>query len=179
MVDFATLAIVLLIMIAFCIPFIYSYQKKKQHEKKLAGQFINKARELQLDISVYDIWRRKYAIGIDKSRGQLLYVKFEPDKKVNLFKLSNIKKVRVQNEQREVGSGKEKDLVIDKIWLALAFNDPKVPEAILEFYDADESFGLIGEPLLAKKWQALVGELLENIGKPQPKRSVHHEQGVG
>src|SRR5690606_10526693 len=71
MIDYATLTIVVVIIVAFCAPFVYSHQKKKRHEKRLFNDFMAKASQYQLQIGTYDLWRRSYVIGIDEERSQL------------------------------------------------------------------------------------------------------------
>jgi hypothetical protein len=153
MIDITTLAIVLALTVAFCIPFIHSHRKKKNHEKSLVKQFMDKAAELHLVISTYDIWRRVYIIGLDKKQAKLLYIKFGTDTKIQSVDLANIKRVSISKVEREVVTGEGKEKVTEK--LGLTFSSSVVADTYLEFYNDDESLGLMGEPVLTQKWHDL------------------------
>jgi len=156
MIDITTIAIVLALTIAFCIPFIHSHRKKKKHERLLLKEFYDKAFELQLNVSTYDLWRRTYVIGIDTHQSKLLYMKLHPGTQVVSVDLKDIKRISISKEEREVGSGKEMQRVTEK--LALSFSSSNTQDFRLEFYDSEENIELMGEPVLIKKWHDLVKE---------------------
>jgi hypothetical protein len=170
MIDYITLTIILVILVAFCMPFVYSHQKKKKEEKKLIDSFLSKAQDHQLKISKHELWRRNYIIGIDSDKGKVFYIKFLPEMKEKIIDLHEIKKVRVADIQREVGTDKEK--VIEKLWLSFSYIDLKVPETDLEFYDADESMGLMGEPLLIKRWEKIIQDNLDVLHRHMPSKNI-------
>src|SRR5690606_21440770 len=170
MIDYITLTIILVIMVAFCMPFVYSHQKKKKEEKKMIDSFMKKAQIHQLNISKHELWRRNYIIGIDSDKGKLLYIKFHPEMKENIIDLHKIKKVRIADAHSEVGTDKEK--VVEKLWLSFSYFDLKVSETDLEFYDAEESMGLMGEPLLIKSWEKIIQENLAVLPKPVPPKNI-------
>ena len=161
MIDITTLAIVLALTIAFCIPFIHSHRKKKNQEKLLLKQFMDKAAALQLSITTYDIWRRTYIIGIDEKHAKLLYIKFGTENRIHSVDLTNIKRVSISKVERDVVNGEEKQKVIEKLGLSLSSS--VVSDIYLEFYNDDESIGLLGEPVLTQKWHDLVKKSLEQI----------------
>lgn len=160
MIDITTLTIVLAITIAFCIPFVVSHQKKKKHEQSLLKAFLAKAKDYDLTIDDYDIWRRTYAIGIDRSKSQLLYLKFHPQIKETLVDLKIIKRISISKEEKEVGSGKDKEKVILRLALSFSNSDAGVAPQVVEFYDSDDILGLMGEPLLVRKWHDIVKDAL-------------------
>lgn len=160
MIDYITLTIVLVITIAFCVPFVYSHRKKKKLEKGLVDEFMGKAHQYQLKISSYDLWRRSYMIGVDEKKSHLLYVKFQPDAQEHLVDLKTVKNIRVLKEEREVQSDEGKEKVVDKLWLSLVDSNTKSADIHLEFYNAAENMGLMGEPLLIQKWHNLLQDLL-------------------
>lgn len=153
MIDITTLAIVLALAIAFCVPFIHSHRKKKNEEKFLLKQFMDKAAELQLTITTYDVWRRIYIIGMDEKQAKLLYIKFGTDTRIQSVDLANIKRVSISKVEREVVTGEGKEKVTEK--LGLTFSSSVVADIYLEFYNDDESLGLMGEPVLTQKWHDL------------------------
>src|SRR5690554_2302032 len=132
MADITTLIMVLVLLGAFCVPFIYAHQKKKQQEKHLVTSFMAKAKEHQLQIHAYEIWRRTYMIGLDKDTLQLMYIKFHPEMQTRVVDIKKINKVRVINEHRLVGA--DKQTVIDKLWLLLMHKDQLHPDIHLEFF---------------------------------------------
>lgn len=158
MIDITTLAIVLALTFAFCIPFIHSYRKKKNHEKFLLKQFADKAADLHLTITTYDMWRRTYIIGIDEKQAKLLYIKFGTYPRTESVDLANIKRVSISKVEREVLNSEEKQKVIDKLGLSLSSS--VVSDVFLEFYNDEESIGLQGEPVLTQKWHDLVKKSL-------------------
>lgn len=170
MIDYGALILVLVLTVAFCVPFVYMHQQKKQHEKKLVGNFMSKSKELQLQISSFDLWRRTYIIGVDPNQMKLLYMKFGEDEKVILLDLTHLKKVRIVDEKLEVGSGKEKEIIVTRLWLAFEDQNSNVRDTMLEFYNSDETHGLLGEPLLVKKWSNEVQTVLDKIARKAIKK---------
>src|SRR5690606_41078692 len=110
-----------------------------------------------------ELWRRNYIIGIDSVKAKLLYIKFLPEMKENMIDLHKVKKVKVTEEQREIGVDKEK--VVEKLRLSFSYLDPKIPETHLEFYDAEESLGLMGEPLVIRRWEKSIQGSLDGLPK--------------
>lgn len=154
MIDITTLAIVLALTVAFCIPFIHSHRKKKNHEKSLLKQFMDKSTELHLSISAYDIWRRAYIIGIDKQQAKLLYMKFGSEILMRSVDLTHVKRVSISKVEREIDTGEQKQKVTERLGLSLS--SPDASDIYLEFYNDDESIGLVGEPVLTQKWHDLI-----------------------
>lgn len=154
MIDITTLAIVLALTVAFCIPFVHSHRKKKNEEKLLLKQFMEKASELQLTITTFDIWRRTYIIGLDEMRSRLLYMRSGTDTRITSVDLAHMNRVSISKVQREIATAEGKEKVTEK--LGLTFSSPGVADIYLEFYNDDENMGLMGEPVLAQKWHDLV-----------------------
>jgi hypothetical protein len=168
MIDITTLAIVLALTVAFCIPFIHSHRKKKNHEKSLLKQFMDKAAELHLSISAYDIWRRTYVIGIDEQRAKLLYMKFGPEILMRSVDLIHMKRVSISKVEREIVTGEQKQKVTERLGLSLSSTVES--DIYLEFYNDDESIGLMGEPVLTQKWHDLVKKsVAQNTGSLSPR----------
>ena len=167
MLDITTIIIVLAMAVAFCIPFFLSHQKKKKHEQSLLNIFHTKAADHQLEIGAYDIWRRSYAIGIDSRKSQLLYIKFSPEIQETIIDLKATKRVSIHKEEKEIGTGKDKEKITEK--LALSFTSTgSLNSKDLEFYDSEETMGLMGEPVLIQKWHNLVKDSLgQDRHKPQ------------
>ena len=175
MIDYGALILVLVLTVAFCVPFIYMHRKKNQHEKKLVRDFMSKSNELQLQISSYDLWRRTYLLGIDQLQMKLLYMKFGEDQKVILLDLTHFKKVRIMDEKLEVGTGRDKEIIVTKLWLAFEDVNPNVQDTFLEFYNSEETHGLLGEPLLIKKWNNEIQNLLKKIVRKPIKKEFNHK----
>src|SRR5690554_3264976 len=133
MVDFTTLSIVLILLGAFCTPFIYAHKRKAQEEKQLLQSFFAKAKEHQLHVHVYELWRRTYVIGLDKSLFQVIYIKFNPEMQVKVVDLKKIKNLGIVNEHRRVGP--DKQLVIDKLGLLFIHEDQLLSDIYLEFFN--------------------------------------------
>lgn len=175
MIDYGALILVLVLTVAFCVPFIYMHHKKNQHEKKLVCDFMSKSNELQLQISSFDHWRRTYILGIDPHQMKLLYMKFGEDEKVLLLDLTHFKKVRIVDEELEVGTGKQKEKIVCKLWLAFQDVNPNVQDTLLEFYNSGETHGLLGEPLLIKKYSNEIQNVLEKLEWKAIKKEYTHK----
>lgn len=167
MIDITTLAFVVAITVAFCAPFILSHQKKKKHEKSILNDFMGEAASHRMTISSYDIWRRSYVIGIDEQQSKLLYMKFGPEPITELVDLENIRRISISKEEREIVTGKEREKITDKLMLALS--SAESAPVFLEFYNSDETMGMMGEPVLIQKWHDLVKG---SLGKTQQKFQV-------
>lgn len=167
MIDITTLTIVLAITIAFCIPFILSHQKKKKHEQSLVKTLMAKAAENHMTISTYDIWRRSYAIGVDPGQSKLIYIKFSPQVQETVIDLKTAKRVSIYREEKEIGTGKEKEKIVERLALTLTSADARLASNSLEFYNSEENMGMMGEPLLIQKWHDIVkGALGQDLQKP-------------
>jgi hypothetical protein len=173
MVDITTLSIVLVILGAFCLPFFYSHQKKKQQENQMVSSFMTKSKENHLLIHSFELWRRSYMIGLDKDQLKLMYVKFHPQMQVKIVDLKNIKKVNIVNEHRIVGAEKQK--VIDKLGLLLIHEDLRLADIYLEFFDAEEKEDLLGEPPLMQKWKNLIEITLNDFQKKSSYNKIDTE----
>lgn len=163
MVDITSFLIVLVLLVAFSSPFVYYTRKKKQHEKKLVKNFMAIAKEHHLNIGPFELWGRAYVIGLDMHQHFILHVKFAPELQVNLVDLKKIQEIQITDEHRFVGEDKQK--ITERLALFLRHMDPKVPAMSLEFYNDKESIGLLGEPLIIKKWYGKIKEELADLKK--------------
>lgn|SRR5690606_10301203 len=170
MIDITTLAIVLALTVAFCIPFIHSHRKKKNHEKLMLKQFADKAAELHLTIATYDIWRRTYVIGIDEKQAKLLYMKFGADSRTHAIELADVKRISISKVERETSTGEKKQKITEKLGLSLSSGSS---DRYLEFYNDDDSIGMMGEPVLIQKWHDLVKNSLAKKTESDQKPLVH------
>lgn len=168
MTDYTTLAIILVILVAFCIPFFYSYQKKKQEEKNIINRFVTRAKELGLNLSTHESWRRSYMIGLDKESGKVLYTRFQPEADEQVVDLREISRVDALKEYNDAAI--ETNKVVNKLWLSLSPAE-KSANILLEFYNAEVNMGMMGEPVLVEKWQKLIQDSI-NEGKKKRKNPV-------
>ena len=164
MTDYSTIAIILVILIAFCIPFFYSYQKKKQEEKRIADKFISRARELGINISTQESWRRSYMIGLDKDSGKVLYRRFQPEVEESLIDLKEISRVAALKQYNDAAI--ETNKVVNRLWLSFIPIE-KSRDILLEFYNAEINMGMMGETVLVEKWQKLIQERIDEEKKSQ------------
>ena len=173
MVDFATLSIVLVLLGAFCTPFIYAHYKKAQQEKQLIRSFLGTAKDQQLNIHAYELWRRTYVIGLDKDLLRLMYIKFHPQTQMSIVDLKKIKNVGILNEHMLVGE--DKQIVIDKLGLLFIHEDPLLSDIYLEFFNAAVKDDPLGEPTLIQRWH----KLLEVTISDYQKKSSEKYKGAG
>ena len=162
MTDYSTIAIIVVILVAFCIPFFYSYQKKKQEEKKIVDRFISRARELGINISTHESWRRSYMIGLDKESGKILYFRFQPEVEERLIDLKEISRVAALKEYNDAAI--ETNKTVNKLWLSFVPVE-KSRDILLEFYNGEINMGMMGEPVLVEKWRKLIQERIDEVKK--------------
>jgi hypothetical protein len=142
------------------IPIIIINHKKRSRDKQFVQMLFNLAGQYNCKITEYDHWGNK-AIGIDKQRLQLFFIcKKEAsgltEKQVDL---DTIKKCRFINTSRTVNTGGGSQTVIEKLELGFTWNDPKIPEDYMEFYNSIyDSLSLRGEIQLAEKWSAIANK---------------------
>lgn len=154
--DSITLLIAIVSMIAFAFPFVI-------YSKKITKENIQKSTKLeefiksqQLNVTVKELWRDRYFVGMDLHQRKLVYVQNLQEFQPIVIQLDDINHVAKHEASRMLGSGKNQRKIIDELHLQLVGKSGKL-KASLEIYNGEIFSDLSGEPVLIEK--------LENILK--------------
>lgn len=147
------------IVIALCFsPFIYMAMRGKKREKNFLHLLLNKAKQLNCNITNYEI-SGNIIIGLDETTKELFFLrKINNEERFQHLNLKEIKSVRLNNANRVISSGKSQQKVLDKLQLAFTYTKAGNPEVIFEFFNSDESLIVNGELKLIEKWSKLLNE---------------------
>lgn len=151
------------IMIAICVlPIVLIYRSRKNTEKKLIQSLNNLAEKQHCKVSNLETWSNS-AIGIDETTNMLFFYRQIKEKEIaRNIKLSEISKCMVHNTNRNIKEGNYS--ITEKIELVLSPKTKGNPDIALEFYDAEISAQLSGEPQLAEKWaRNISGRLVKKV----------------
>jgi hypothetical protein len=154
-IDPVTAVLSLVLFCAFTVPFIYHYQKNKGKEKLLLQRLKEIASQSGAIPDRIEIWRYHYAIGLDKTKKQLIYVLEGENSYAICLPLSEVKKVSVLKKNREIETNEGKKTILEQVVLELNLGSNKKP-SLIEFYNEDRFSDLMGEEVLAEKWAELI-----------------------
>ncbi|NEM97698.1 hypothetical protein [Pontibacter burrus] len=146
---------ILIAIVALClvtIPFIIV----RLRNKRKSNHILNSLSEIdgqQLNISQYDHWNQRFAIGIDTTQNKLAYLKQQEngDRKV-VVDLNQVEKSTLSSLYNDTNNNR----IFEHIAIELAFKGAKSPAQMLEFYSSRESFTLDLELVLAQKWVDII-----------------------
>ena len=150
------------IVIALCFsPFFYMAMRGKKREKKFFQSLLNKAKQLNFNVTDYEI-SGNIIIGLDDTNKELFFLKkINNEERLQHLNLKEIKSLRLNNANRIEGSGKNQQKVLDKLQLVFTYTKSGSPEVIFEFFNSDESLILNGELKLIEKWAKILKEELD------------------
>lgn len=141
-----------ILMCAFSIPFVYSAQKNKRKIKAIKAKLQEVAKSMDASPSEVEIWRNRYAFGLDPSQNKLIYLREEEDFVSYKLDLREFRKASLIKHFQEV-DGKQQTTKLPE-YLAIELT-PVAADAklvTLEIYDAEHYSDLLGETVLAEKW---------------------------
>ena len=144
----------------FIVPVLYYQGVQKRKRKEFLKNFIGVAQQEQVMVTEYDFWNHGYAIGIDRVKNQLFYLKKKEGKEQKiLIDLNVVDRCSLVNQNRLVGDNR----TIDRLSLVFSYRNAKHPEKELEFYNKEESMSLNDELQLLEKWKSLVNTKLVEL----------------
>lgn len=133
--------------LAICVlPFIYIRMVTRKKEQQFQNHFLLKAKDLGIQLSEYETWSLRYAIGIDAERTKLLYFKAENEEYISIDLNSITTATIIRTDKKTM----ENDTVIDSLILSIPC---KGMNYNLEFYNSQISYGLNDELKLIEKWR--------------------------
>ena len=148
-------AIIGFVLVAiFILPLVYLVNMQKNKDKKLLKSFHAAAKKFSVTISKNEVWNSGYCIGIDDTNSKILYFyKKHGKEESTLIDLTEVKKCRTSNINRNVKTKAGNIYVIDRIELVFSYKDTATTDKSLIFYSAVDDMTLNNELQLAEKWQ--------------------------
>lgn len=155
-------AIIGFVLVAiFILPLVYLVNMQKNKDKKILKSFNAVAKKFNVSITKSEIWNSGYCIGIDDSNKKLLYFyKKNGKEESTLIDLSEVKKCKSSNINRNVKTKSGNIYVIDRIELVFSYKDSSIADKALMFYSAVDDMTLSNELQLAEKWQNAISSLM-------------------
>ncbi|QDH80534.1 hypothetical protein FKX85_16395 [Echinicola soli] len=161
MIDTISMVFVVVMIIAFAIPFVIHSKKNKRKQAQVNKRILEFARMHDLSLHFTELWRNQYFLGLDEVKCQLVYLEDVGGGEPIIIDLKTIRRVHINEKIRRIKSRDNSlgDKIIDKIELIL---EGEVPgqQCMLEVYDGEKFSGLVNEPILAKTWEKRIHEAI-------------------
>jgi hypothetical protein len=161
--DKASTIIGIVIVTMTVLPFLIYNIFKNMKKMKFRKNFMEFSEKSNLKLSKHDIWKNRYAIGIDSDSKRLLYYNIKENKPgATLIELSEVQKCRVVSTDRHVKSQNTINDKTNRLELIITYNNSGVPENILEFYKNPEFMPGTEDFAHADTWLSIINSNLEN-----------------
>ncbi len=160
-IDITTLVISAAALIAFILPFYFAGRNVNKKKALAMKQIADFAKSQNLTFSIQDIWRNQYFIGLDTTKGVLIYCENLSNTSPVVIELKKINHVTIDETAHVVTNMTNSNKVVDKLSLFIFDNRNRIVQD-LEFYDGDRYSDLNGEAVLIKKWEILIREQIKN-----------------
>lgn len=152
MIDFITIALVILLTFALAIPLIINGNKNKRLQRSAKKRFTEFAQRQGFSLSVLEFWRNHYFIGLDEQNLQLFYADGLQVESPQIIDLKHVHHVTIRENcrllKRQGGSTK----IIDRLALELD-QSGNHSKKTLEIFDGERFSNIVNEPVLAKVWK--------------------------
>lgn len=159
-IDLTILAISIVGIVAFIVPFFIKHQGNKKTTLKVRQQLNEKLLENQLSVQEEEIWRDRYFLGLDKSKNKLIYIQDISKMTLQIIDLEKISTVSIHETSHHVGDKKNGRTIIDSIHLSIQSKDTS-KTLTLEVFNSDYFSDLFGEPVFAKRWKEIIEKQLK------------------
>ena len=151
-IEPVTLSVCILLLCAFCAPFLYYSKKNSKRNKQLIAKLYELAGSSGANLSEVETWRARYGIGVDSTKKVLVYFQSGEDEATKILNLNDYGKVSLLKNYPEEKPGKQNYRIPESVAIELV---PRLDSSAihrLEFYHADHFTDLQGETVLADKW---------------------------
>ena len=158
--DLSSLIIGGIICLAIILFFYFNYRKRVAHEKELINSLHHAAEEYKIQIAEGDVWRNKYAIGLDPFRKAVIFLSKELNEtKVDFIDLKKVTSLSLNEvcERKNTSNG----ILKNTSHLGLIFRYNQATSIEIPFYNDKEFVELINEYPLIGKWHSRIKALLE------------------
>lgn len=145
------------------LPFLIVYLNKKSKYRKFENDFMNLAGKENITFSQKEIWNHRYAIGIDSNLKKIIYANKQKEKVEGiLIDLAEVEKCRTISINKTVKNQYGKNALTDRLELIFTFNNPQIPEKVLEFYESADFMPNDEEHAHIDKWLQIVNSILKD-----------------
>jgi hypothetical protein len=145
-IDLTTIIIAVIGLSIFIIPVILDRLSEKKRSKGIETEFLALAKNQNVKISHYDVWRNSNAIGIDQNSKKVFFLKKQKESNQEiLIDLAQVKKCRIVKTDSK-----------NHIGLTFTFSEAGKPETTLDFYSKNRDNNPDGEYKLAEKWLGII-----------------------
>ena len=148
------------VCLAIIALFYVNYRRRIAHEKELINSLHHAAEEYQIQITEGDVWRNKYAIGLDPFRKAIIFLSKEVNEtKVVFIDLKTVVSFRLNEicERKNTANG----ILKNTSFLSLIFQYSQSNKIEIPFYTEKEFVELVNEYPLIGKWHSRIKTLLE------------------
>lgn len=147
------------IIIAICLVPVFVLSRKSNQKKKRIKNILSAiAKTKSGELAAHEICG-EVAVGITENEEAFVFYKKHEDgtESKSCILLTEIKKCVLIKTTRNATSGN-----IGKLNLSFEFLDKSKPDISLEFFNASETFQLIGELQLVEKWKPIIDSAIAN-----------------
>lgn len=162
MLDYITMAFVVVLMTAFALPFIIHSRKNTKKKALAKKRLLDFASNNGLSLCTMEFWRNSYFMGLDQVKAQLVYSNDINSNSPQLINLREVREVQVHELSRKIKQNGGTDKVIDRLELILIGDLPE-KRWILEVFEGDRFSDVAGEPVLIKTWKDRIQNTLDGL----------------
>lgn len=166
--DSATFIIGAISIAIFILPFAVTRMNRKKQEKQLLQSLSNLAKQHNCKITQHEFCS-DFVIGLDENANSLFFFKRHRQngnkETAHHINLSEFQNCNIINKNRVVKSNGSDSKVIDRLELSFTPVAKNQPAFLLELYNSEESFQLVGELQLIEKWSKLINEKIKHQKK--------------
>jgi hypothetical protein len=159
-IDPVTMSLSFILFGAVCAPFIYHSIQDTKKRKILLQKLSELASLKNGKLTLSEIWRNQYAIGLDSDNKVLVYMRSSDQPLEISLDLKQVKSAKIKKITREIVVGKDKRILVDYLGIELDYLLEGSQPTVLEFFDSELYTDLNGESVLAEKWVELISGLL-------------------
>jgi hypothetical protein len=159
-IDFPTLVVSGVILLAVIAPFIYYSIKSKKSKAEFFKRFEHFTSGLNLSPDLREDWRNRYILAFDKAKNVLIYYQSGENEEKREISLKDVNRVSVYQTYFENDPASGKSKILDQISLQVHFKNQSKPVLNLEIYNSEHFSDLIGETVLAARWAELINQQL-------------------
>jgi hypothetical protein len=157
-IDFPTLVVSSVLLLAIVAPFIYFIRRQKKQKIEFLNKFEQFVSRLNLSPELREDWRNRYILAFDKSKNVLIYYQDGDIEEKRLISLKEVDRITVEQKLLESAANHGDRKILDQVSLLVHFKNPNQSVITLSIYDSAYYSDLLGETVLAAKWAELINQ---------------------
>lgn len=120
--------------------------------------FLKLGEQKGLNLTLHDVWRKSYAIGLDEGKNKLFYLRKNGSSDDTLtLDLTRASRARVSRAEKSIKTPSGKSTYVSRIDLVIASSSERDGESRkIEFFRGDDGKTLMDEITLAEKWSRTI-----------------------